>query len=103
MVECKNYTGDPQNPELDQLMGRFSKHTRGVFGILACRQIKDISLFLDRCKDTLKDGRGLIIPLTDDDVIKILDDILKTMDGTKIKSEMAYRILENRCKEIFMG
>jgi hypothetical protein len=39
-VECKNYSADPANPELDQLTGRFSKR-RGEFGFSVCRTIED--------------------------------------------------------------
>ena len=69
-VECKNYTGDPENPELDQLAGRFSP-SRGQFGILACRNFSSLSakrLFIERCRDTARDGRGWIIPVDDDDL-----------------------------------
>lgn len=72
MVECKNYKSDISNPELDQLSGRFSDH-RGKFGISACRHIDDIDLFIKRCSDTYKDGRGLVIPLIDDDFISMLE------------------------------
>jgi hypothetical protein len=67
VVECKNYTGDPANPELDQLSGRFSI-SRGQFGLLLCRNFKDKQLFLERCRDTAKDGRGFIVPLDDEDI-----------------------------------
>ena len=67
ITECKNYSEDPANPELDQLIGRFAVNTRGKFGMLLCRNINDINLFLNRCKDTLRDGHGLIIPLTNSD------------------------------------
>jgi len=71
MIECKNYKGDPTNPELDQLSGRFSPN-RGKVGFLLCRKIDNMNLFLNRCKDTYNDQRGLIIPVTDDDIINLL-------------------------------
>lgn len=73
-VECKNYSRDVANPELDQLAGRFSLH-RGKFGLLLCRTIDDLNTFLARCADTYTDGRGIIIPLVDDDLISILESL----------------------------
>ena len=70
-IECKNYSKDVTNPELDQLMGRFSTR-RGRLGIPSCRSIDNESLFIARCIDTYKDDNGLIIPLTDKDIIKCL-------------------------------
>ena len=67
VVECKNYRGDPANPELDQLSGRFSP-SRGQVGILVCRSFKDKDTFWERCRDTARDGRGWIIPLDDEDL-----------------------------------
>ncbi|UFK92835.1 MULTISPECIES: hypothetical protein [Providencia] len=66
-VECKNYTSDVSNPELDQLSGRFSRN-RGNVGILVCRKINDKKLFRQRCLDTANDGRGYIIAIDDDDL-----------------------------------
>ncbi|MFN8366404.1 MAG: hypothetical protein U0Y96_04095 [Candidatus Kapaibacterium sp.] len=71
MVECKNYSSDPANPELDQLSGRFSPN-RGRVGFLLCRTIDNMNLFINRCQDTYRDDRGLIIPLVDEDIINIL-------------------------------
>lgn len=70
IVECKNYSRDIKNPELDQLSGRFSPN-RGKFGIAACREIEDMSTFLARCNDTVKDNRGVIVPLVDSDYIYV--------------------------------
>ncbi|MBI5614100.1 hypothetical protein HY947_04210 [Candidatus Gottesmanbacteria bacterium] len=72
MVECKNYSSDPANPELDQLAGRFSVN-RGQFGLLICRKINNKDLFYKRCRDTAQDQRGYILPLDDDDIKQLLD------------------------------
>jgi hypothetical protein len=69
--ECKNYTTEVENPELDQLAGRFSIN-RGKFGFLCCRTFQNRLRFIDRCRDTFNDDRGLIIPLDDETVIRLL-------------------------------
>ncbi len=74
MIECKNYTKDPKNPEIDQLSGRFSNN-RGFFGILLYRTVSDYGHLIKSCKDTAGDGRGFIIPLGDDQILEYLDDI----------------------------
>lgn len=70
--ECKNYSSDPANPELDQLAGRFSPQ-RGCVGFILARRCTNKSLFEKRCKDTFIDGRGLIIPLYDEDIFSMLE------------------------------
>jgi hypothetical protein len=90
-VECKNYSGDVNNPELDQLSGRFSPR-RGRVGILSCRTLD--SGFIKRCADTFHDDRGLIIPLSDEDFIKALD-LYPIMKASALES-----ILEKKYEEI---
>ncbi len=72
ICECKNYSSDPANEPLDQLSGRFGVN-RGKFGMLICRHIEDKELFAQRCRDTVLDGRGYIIGLDDEDIIKLLE------------------------------
>jgi hypothetical protein len=72
--ECKNYTTEIANPELDQLAGRFSVN-RGKMGFLCCRNFQDRARFIERCRDTLRDGRGLIVPLDDATVLRLLTTI----------------------------
>ncbi|MBR5279426.1 MAG: hypothetical protein IKU26_00455, partial [Clostridia bacterium] len=64
-------TRDIKNPELDQMSGRFS-HQRGWFGMIMCRGFDDKNLFIQRCKDTASDGRGIIICLDDTDIKTML-------------------------------
>lgn len=71
MVECKNYSRDPANPELDQIAGRFSPN-RGRLGLLIGRGFTDRDLFLERCRDTAQDDRGFVIPLGDTDIEQML-------------------------------
>ena len=75
MVECKNYSREIANPELDQIAGRFSPN-RGQFGLIVCRKIDNMDTFIERCADTYKDQRGLIIPLVDEDLKNILNGLI---------------------------
>lgn len=70
-IECKNYGREVGNPELDQLAGRFSPN-RGKVGILTCRSFENRNLFIERCRDTLRDDRGHVIPLDDATVKEML-------------------------------
>jgi hypothetical protein len=62
--ECKNYTTEIANPELDQIAGRFSPN-RGKIGFICCRRFEDRARFIERCRDTFKDDRGLVAPVDD--------------------------------------
>jgi len=83
-IECKNYSTDVTNPEIDQLAGRFSRD-RGSAGILCCRNFEDENLFLKRCIDTFKDGRGLIVHLDDNRIQEILS-IIKSNQRKQLDS-----------------
>lgn len=72
MVECKNYTRPINNPELDQLSGRFG-HQRGFFGLLLCREIENKARTTASCRDTAADGRGFMIALDDCDIVQMLE------------------------------
>ena len=93
VIECKNYSGEVANPELDQLSGRFSNR-RGRVGILSCRSLDSNDGFIKRCTDTYNDDRGLIIPICDDDIIRALGDY------PTIKTNALERILEEKYREI---
>jgi hypothetical protein len=73
-IECKNYTKDIANPELDQIAGRFSPQ-RGKLGFIVCRHLQDRALFIERCRDTFTDHRGLIILLEDADILQLLANV----------------------------
>jgi hypothetical protein len=92
-VECKNYSGDPGNPELDQLGGRFSPR-RGQVGLLLCRGLAEKALFVDRCRDTAADGRGYIVPLDDQDLAQLVEEVKAEPGGRE------FRLLAERFQEL---
>lgn len=94
VVECKNYSGDPGNPELDQLIGRFS-NDRGRIGFLVCRTFEDKALFEQRCRDTAKDGNGFIIALDDDDLRELVG-WAKSVQGKTLTERAAFPLLRER-------
>lgn len=71
MVECKNYAKDPENPELDQISGRFSVN-RGKLGLIVYRTAANYDLLVRRCRDTAADGRGFVLPLGDEQILEFL-------------------------------
>lgn len=95
-LECKNYRTDIENPELDQLAGRFSVQ-RGQFGMLCCRHFQDRALFIARCRDTFRDARGLIVPLDDATIIRWLGII---RDGNRSALD---RQITDLINEVFAG
>lgn len=70
MVEAKNISGDPTNPELDQLNGRLNQN-RGHFGILICRNVSDKNSVIARCKTYLP--ANYVLVLTDEDLFELLE------------------------------
>ena len=70
-IECKNYTREIANPELDQISSRFSTN-RGRAGLICCRAFDDRARFIERCRDTFRDGRGLVLPVDDATVARWL-------------------------------
>lgn len=94
VVECKNYTADPANPELDQLIGRFSDD-RGRIGLLVCRKIENKDLFAKRCRDTAQDRNGFIIALDDDD-LRSLSKWVQDHAGSSRSFRADYPLLRER-------
>jgi hypothetical protein len=90
--ECKNYKTDVENPELDQLAGRFSPN-RGKVGFMCCRTFENRDLFIQRCRDTFKDDRGLIVPLEDVAVLSLLD-LVRKGERARIDEAMSQLIGE---------
>lgn len=99
-VECKNYTTDIKNPELDQLNGRFSPN-RGKMGFMVFRDCKDEKSLFARCSDYYNDNKNLIVPLQDKDFINVLekmkDDNFErgTMPQEELLNNLARNIILN--------
>ncbi|WP_051355383.1 hypothetical protein [Mesorhizobium erdmanii] len=71
-VECKNYSNDVENPELDQLSGRFGLQ-RGFFGMMLCRRLEGRPRVVASCRDAAADGRGFMLVLEDADLVQMLE------------------------------
>src|SRR3546814_10723920 len=56
----------------DLLSGRFSVY-RGKLGLLLYRGVNHYKRLCARCRDTASDGRGIIIPLGDVQVLEYLE------------------------------
>lgn len=92
-VECKNYSQDPKNPELDQIAMRLSPG-RGQVGILVTRKINDKERFRARCRSAAHDGHGYVIALDDDDLRVLVDDVITAWDaGTNPRDFGHLRVL----------
>lgn len=76
MIECKNYTKDIANAELDQMNGRFGNN-RGRFGIVCCRDIDNKELLKKRCVDFASAQRNYIVVLTDGDFKSVLQKFIE--------------------------
>ncbi|QDK34713.1 hypothetical protein DM450_18400 [Sphingomonas sp. IC081] len=72
IIEAKNYSDDIANPEIDQLAGRFDPR-RGRFGIIVCRAVDDEKVLTKRCKDVFQAQNGILITLTDKNIIDLLN------------------------------
>jgi hypothetical protein len=92
-IECKNYSSDPGNPEVDQLIGRFSPK-RGKVGMLTCRFLSDKPLLLKRCRDAALADQGYIIALDDDDLRTLVKQRMSP------KTETAFPLLQERFSEL---
>jgi hypothetical protein len=95
MIECKNYSRDVKNPELDQLAGRFGVN-RGEFGLLISRTADDFDTLIQRCADAYKDRRGLIVPVQDSDLHDMLSNRMS------LGSDPYEEILSDRLRRIAM-
>jgi hypothetical protein len=94
LIECKNFSQEVGNPELDQLAMRMSSD-RGKFGILICRNIENRKTLLDRCKAILRDDKKYIIVLDDNDLIEISKSI-----GEAIVYDGEFKVLKKYFKEL---
>jgi len=100
-IECKNYTGDPKNEELDQLTGRLNRK-HGMFGILTCRKINDMSSLIERCSDAYNAKEELIIPLIDSDLVEMIDN-LKNISSARPGDRAYEEVLTKKAKAVKHG
>jgi hypothetical protein len=93
IVECKNYSKDLANAEIDQLLGRFDNN-RGKLGIITCRAVDRQDLLARRCRDASSRSQGYIIVLTDADLVGMLEAKARLEDG------YVERVLHRKYREL---
>lgn len=71
VVECKNYSDDIANTEVDQLLGRFDENI-GKFGVITCRSVDKPDVLAKRLRDAAARSQGYVICLTDADLKEML-------------------------------
>lgn len=97
-IECKNYSEDPTNPEIDQIAMRLS-HSRGNLGIMVCRELKNRPLMTKRRQDVQKDGHGYVLVLDDTDLRKLAEDAAATR-GAPAARRLKFELLRKQFDEL---
>ncbi len=91
--ECKNYSEDPKNPEIDQLVGRLDR-ARGRVGVLVCRRVDAKDVMCARCRDVTQQGNGVVLWLEDWDMIQLLRGSNDTVIAWELPDDRVREILE---------
>lgn len=90
--ECKNFSDDIANEEIDQLAGRLGVNT-GKIGFLLSRKIENKERLLIRCKFIKDNQNSYLICLDDEDVINLLE-LRKNEDRRGISEFLTKRLEE---------
>lgn len=92
IIECKNYSSNIKNPEIDQLIGRLNDRI-GKFGILICRNIENKKVLNKTCQDALHDHKKYIMVLCDADIKELLN-LRKKFDAEGINNYLRDKLDE---------
>ncbi len=93
IVECKNYSGELDNPVFDQIAGRMDNPARGMLGIIACREIANRDKVVKRAQAKTPAGKYILV-LEDKDFEKLVK--LKINDGDETVNDF----MERRLNEV---
>lgn len=95
LVECRNASISIENLDLDSLIHRFHLGESKV-ALLICRNFENFDSFIETCKDIYQKEIGLIIPLSDEDLINLLN------NKNELASDYSNKFFSNRIKTIKM-
>ncbi len=94
LFECKNYSHDINNPEYDQMNGRFNNR-ESTIGYIVCRGIKNKKRALETCRDFVINRSVYVFVLTDKDIIVLLNAVLD-----RNRDEIINNFLQTKMDEI---